>query len=176
MNLIAQDTRPHAAEDTRIIPLTKGQSALVDAADFEWLSQWNWHAQWNRCTQSFYARRDSYSGSCKHAVLMHRQILGLEHGDRRRGDHIRSGHTLDNRRGNLRITTHIENVRNRRTNKSNTCGLKGAWFRKDVGKWNSQICVNRKKIHLGFFPTAEDAHAAYCVAAKRYFGEFACFG
>ena len=27
----------------REIPLTQGQVALVDAADYEWLMQWEWH-------------------------------------------------------------------------------------------------------------------------------------
>lgn len=28
-----------------VIPLTKGYKAIVDAEDYEWLSQWKWSAQ-----------------------------------------------------------------------------------------------------------------------------------
>jgi hypothetical protein len=33
--------------------------------------------------------------------------------------------------------------------------------------------VNYKSTHLGYFDTAEAAHAAYCEAAKRLHGAFA---
>jgi hypothetical protein len=33
--------------------------------------------------------------------------------------------------------------------------------------------VNWKQISLGVYKTPEEAHAAYVVAAKQYFGEFA---
>lgn len=78
----------------------------------------------------------------------------------------------DNRIKNLRLAE-------RSTNCANGPGhieghLKGTSTRKD-GKWTAQIGVNRKKVHLGSFATAEEAHEAYCRAAERYFGEFARF-
>ena len=47
------------------IKLTQGQVALVDDEDFEWLSKHNWLAQWNKCTQSFYAYRTAYKAGGK---------------------------------------------------------------------------------------------------------------
>ena len=35
----------------RLIPLTQGKYALVDAADYDWLSQWRWGANWNGDTR-----------------------------------------------------------------------------------------------------------------------------
>src|SRR5580700_7672241 len=40
------------------IPLTQGKWALVDAHNFHWLSQWNWHADLNR--NRWYAKRGAY--------------------------------------------------------------------------------------------------------------------
>ncbi len=44
----------------RLIPLTQHQNAIVDTADFDWLSQWNWHA--NLCDKGFYVRRTTRQG------------------------------------------------------------------------------------------------------------------
>ena len=37
----------------------------------------------------------------------------------------------------------------------------GAYFHKDCNKFFSVITVNSKRIDLGYFDTAEDAHYAY---------------
>lgn len=159
------------------IPLTQGQVALVDTTDYEWLMQWKWYAWWNKTTQSFYAMRDLPTVNKKRfgVMRMHRQILCLENGDKRVGDHIRSGNTLDNRRSNLRIANQLENSRNSRINRNNKTGFKGvSLFR--PGQWRADIRAGGKTIFLGLHSTPESAHAAYCSAAERYHGEFACTG
>lgn len=79
----------------------------------------------------------------------------------------RDGH--NNRWSNLREANHIQNGQNRK----GTTPLKGACWHKPSGKWFSLIRVNRKRIWLGAFDTAASAHAAYILAAEKYFGEFA---
>jgi hypothetical protein len=44
---------------------------------------------------------------------------------------------------------------------------------KAAGKWQARIRVNGRVQHLGLFVDIEDAHAAYCAAAKLAYGEFA---
>jgi hypothetical protein len=99
----------------RLIPLTKGQFAIVDAADYEWLSQYRWRAFWDWHTKSYYAR--TYERGKNHEtrreLRMHRLIVGLEIGDKRLPDHI-NHETLDNRRLNLRIATIEQSNQNRR--------------------------------------------------------------
>lgn len=86
-------------------------------------------------------------------------------------DHI-NGSRSDNRIANLRAATQQQN----QANKLKTGGssqYKGVHFRKDVGKWSAMIRVDQKTRALGLFRTEEEAHGAYCAAAKDAFGEFA---
>ncbi len=104
------------SEEYRLIPLTKGQFAKVDTADYDWLMQWKWCATWVQSTNSYYAMRSVRIGprceNKKRPVLMHRQILGLEPGNPLTGDHIWHD-TLDNRRSQLRVATQMENNKNK---------------------------------------------------------------
>lgn len=150
----------------RLIPLTQGQNAIVDTKDFAWLSQWNWHAQWNARTASFYAQRLSgLHGTC---IAMHRLILGCK--GKHQGDH-RDHNTLNNRRRNLRKCSASQNQRNKRMNKNNSTGFRGVT--KEHGKWRAGIKVNRRTIKLGTFPSPEAAARKFDEAARRYHGEFA---
>jgi hypothetical protein len=88
-------------------------------------------------------------------------------------DHI-NGVRDDNRIANLRLATPTENARNQRKGKRNTSGFKGVSFCKKTQKWSAHIQANGKSRRLGRFETPEEAHAAYCTAAKEFFGEFAC--
>lgn len=74
---------------------------------------------------------------------------------------------------NLRPATDIENGYNRRTKKDNTSGYKGVSVHTQTGRWQARIVVNKKRMWLGFFDTAEEAHAAYVRAAQMYHGEYA---
>jgi hypothetical protein len=137
--------------------------------------QWKWHVSWSPFTRGFYAVRNLPRMNGKQGnISMHRMILGLGASDPRHGDHKESGHTLDNRRANLRIATRSQNAANQRITRTSTSRLKGI-SRADSIKnpWKAQICVDGKGIHLGSFPTKELAHAAYVEAAKRLHGEFA---
>jgi hypothetical protein len=165
--------------DYRTIPLTKGQVALVDASDYEALAQFKWRAWWNKNTRSFYAiRHASTRGGCKPCtVYMHRQILGLEKGDKLQGEH-RFHETLDNRRTingepNLRVATNRENHRNMRIRIRKGCPFKGVYFSKNRQKFYAQIRDESGVRYLGGRESAEAAAKLYDAAALRLFGEFA---
>ncbi|MGE0038076.1 MAG: HNH endonuclease [Xanthobacteraceae bacterium] len=87
-------------------------------------------------------------------------------------DHI-NGIRSDNRFVNLRLATNSENARNSRRRINNACGYKGVHYKKRLKKFVAQIRVAGRVFHLGVFRTADEAHAAYCKAAKEHFGEFA---
>lgn len=147
-----------------VIRLTKGYVALVDDDDWEWLSERAWHAKVDK-RGVVYAAHTSGSST----ILMHRFILGLKAGDRRRSDH-KNHDTLDNRRENLRITDASGNGANRKPNKN----VKFKGVTKRNNKWQAKIKVNGKQIFLGLYDDPKDAAKVYDTAAVENFGEFAC--
>jgi hypothetical protein len=80
----------------------------------------------------------------------------------------------DNRLANLRPATRSQASANTKVKINNRAGLKGV--RRQRGRWQARILYHGKYVHLGTFDTSVEAHAAYCYAAKRLFGEFFCDG
>lgn len=87
-------------------------------------------------------------------------------------DH-RDGNGLNNKWNNLRLANAVQNGGNRKINENNTSGYKGVSFDKSRGLYRAVIKTDGKTKHIGRYVTPEEAHIAYMVAAKRYFGEFA---
>lgn len=79
----------------------------------------------------------------------------------------------NNRWVNLREAEPYQNCANRKVRSDSGTGIKGVQFRDSKKKWRATLCVKGKKRHLGHFDTAEEAHAAYVIAASRAHNEFA---
>jgi len=153
------------------ILLTQGQYAIVDDADYDRLNRWKWHAR--KEGLNFYAARNPPKNNQNKAkIYMARQILGLEYGDPREADHIKHN-TLDNRRSELRICTHQQNMRNRRSFLNKTSRFKGINWCKRLKNWQVAIRANGKIIYLGRFKDEKEAALVYNTAAKKYYGKFA---
>jgi len=161
----AQRVRTNQPEggEIRFIPLTKGKVAIVDAADYEWLSKYKWHAV--RCGQRFYA----YRSRNKRSISMHRIIMGEPKG--MVVDHI-DGNALNNRRSNLRVCRVSENVYNCRGRKGSS-RYKGVCRLKKLNKWKAEVMLNGRHIHIGCFDDEMEAAKAYDKKAVELFGEFA---
>jgi len=150
--------------NTKLIPLTQGKFAIVDAEDYDWLSQYKWCAAKDRYT--FYAHR----GSSGTTVTMHRVIMRAPKGVM--CDHI-NHNGLDNRKSNLRLCTNAQNQYNKSPKKGCASRYKGVVWRRDCKKWRARIGFKRKRIHLGDFDDQMDAAMAYDDKAVELFGEFA---
>ena len=150
------------------IPLTQGKFAIVDDADFEWLNQYKWCLSY----WGYAVSRTSKKLGKQKTIFMHRLILGVPKG--MDTDHV-NGNRLDNRRANIRACSRTQNNRNKPVQKNNLTKFKGVCFRPEKNRWRALIMANRKRVELGLFKTAEEAHAAYCAAAKKYHGEYARF-
>lgn len=88
-------------------------------------------------------------------------------------DHI-NGDRSDNRISNLRPASRTQNSQNlSKPSHGLTSGFKGVHFCSSKKKWTAQICVNKKRSHLGRFQSQEQAAAAYDWSATMHFGDFA---
>ncbi len=159
---------PLIEEYHAVIPLTGGKEAIVDLADLPIVSGVNWTAK--RGKKSFYATRSGLTrpDGRRPFLQMHRVIMNAR--EEEFVDHINLN-GLDCRRSNLRIATPAENNRNRPIPRNNTTGFKGVSFFK--WRYQAHIGYQGRKLHLGYYATAEEAHSAYQDAAFRLHGEFA---
>lgn len=150
------------------LPLPNGLFAIVDDDDFERCSQFKWFV-----SEGYVLRTIRKSDGSRTSQRLSRFIMNVPAGVL--VDHAK-GNLLDNRKSELRFCTQQQNMCNRGKTRSNTSGFKGVTWHKQRSKWNAQIMVNWKKIHLGLFTDINDAVAAHAAAAKKYHGEFARTG
>lgn len=151
------------------IPLSQGKYAIVDAGDYDFLNQFKW-CYFN----AGYAGRNQYMGGGRKnqvakAIYMHRLVtsalVGMD------VDHI-NGNGLDNRKENLRVVTHAENLMNSKS-RGGTSKFKGVYWNVRDNIWVARITKNYKGIHIGYFKTEIEAAMAYDQKAKELFGEIA---
>lgn len=156
-----KSTNYRVDNDFAIFTTTKGIEFIVDLKDVERIKNYSW-----------YISHQGYviSDSPKRATLLHRLITDAERGYV--VDHI-NHETLDNRKCNLRVVTQTQNNMNRRLEKRNTSTVTGvSWFKANE-RWSAYISVNKKRIHLGYFNTLEEAKEARGKAEEIHFGKHA---
>ena len=151
-----------------LIPLTKGQFAVVDDADYERVNAISWYAQKHGRTYYAVANSATVNGK-RHSILMHRFLLVVPEGYET--DHI-DGDGLNNCRSNLRAVTHAENSRHRLLNCNNKTGFYGVSWHGARGKYQATIRIDGKQRHLGLFSDPVEAAAARDKAAREHYKDF----
>lgn len=148
----------------KYIELTQGKFALVDDEDYKFLNKWSWSY-----STYGYAIRSSPAPK-KQIIWLHRQIMNCPKG--LFVDHI-NGNPLDNRKSNLRICSHKQNMQNIIKKKSHSSLYKGVVWVKERKKWVAAIHLNYKRFYIGGFENELHAAMAYDLWAIEFFGQFA---
>lgn len=81
-------------------------------------------------------------------------------------DHV-NGNRADNRWANLRLATYEQQSWNAPAHHCSKSGLKGAWPCRSTGRWMSMLQCGKRRLWLGRFDTAEQAHEAWINAATK---------
>lgn len=104
---------------------------------------------------------------------IHRIVYKLVHGNcPDLIDHI-DCNRQNNSPSNLRAATHSTNKFNRYKQSNNTSGYKGVIWHKQNKNWVAQITHFGKHIHVGSYPSPQQAHTAYINKAQKLVGAFA---
>ena len=122
---------------------------LLDCEDIEKINKIKWVIT-SPSNSIFYV----YNSKCGY---IHRMIMDYK-GDMVL-DHI-NGNTLDNRKKNLRLCTHAQNLQNRQN--ANRTGFKyktprNVYFKKQTGRYRVSFNINKKEHHFGYFDTIQEA-------------------
>lgn len=143
---------------------------LIDAEDLPKISEFKWSVSSDGDGRMYVSTR--IEGK---KIYLHRFLL--EAPDGQRVDH-RNGDPLDNRKANLRLATHQQNMfncgkRSTYKGKPTTSSFKGVSWDKSRGSYKAQIMKDRVNHFLGRFTDERSAAIAYARAAQEMFGEFA---
>lgn len=159
-----------------LAPSLIGKVVLYDDADEALLGGRRWAMARGYAVAHRYEALDpalpmKMPGNRVHRItIMHRLIMAPESGAD--VDHI-NGNRLDNRRCNLRLVTRSQNLMNSGLRSDNKTGCKGIHFDSGRGLWMAYITIRGEFIHLGRFPTKENAIIARKAAEKVGHGEYA---
>jgi hypothetical protein len=142
----------------KTIPLSQGQVALVDDANYPLLSDFKWSYRPERNNAQGYAVRHKKVNGKDRLAYLHREILPPPEGH----EVIFLNHdTLDCRRENLKIVSKEEARRHHRVRSDSKSGIKGVRHNPEFDTWSAYVYRGGRAYHVGTFYSQEQAKAAY---------------
>jgi hypothetical protein len=150
------------------IKLTQNKYAMVDDEDYDNLNQYKWRYSLGYAVRTTLAKESSRDE--RRNVRMHRQIMNCDMD--LEVDHI-DGDTLNNKKSNLRICTHGQNMSNRKSSSVSGSKYLGVSWHKGNKMWQANITANGKQKNLGYSKTEDECARMYDKAAKELHGSFA---
>lgn len=154
---------------------------IIDVEDLEKAKLYNWHSRLELHSGRYYAMaakryRDKNGKACGTSVHLHRYIMGMDGKSQEFVvDHVDADKTLDNRKLNLRVTTHANNSRNRKgANRNSNTGVRNVSYIKSEDCYYVQI-MKSGKLFRQTFPLSHFDEACQFAEEKRkeLFGDFA---
>jgi len=142
---------------------------IVDINDYDKVKNHRWYRNATNQTISYVLTSYKDLDGNYQKLFLHHLICPCDSGYV--VDHI-NGNILDNRKCNLRVCTHIQNIQNQRLRKNNTSGAKGVVWHKRDSIWEVRIVSNGTNYYLGRYKNKTDAISAYNKASKELHGEF----
>ena len=156
----------YKALDNQTIEVTtaNGLSFTIDKCDENLVRKSKWYI----CTnQNGYRSVINSKG-----VKLHNILFGATPGYEI--DHI-DLNPLNNSRKNLRVITHQGNQINQPLQRNNSSGVSGVSYYPPRKKYRARIKIGQHDIHLGYYPTFQEAVQARNVGMECMFGEYGRF-
>lgn len=120
----------------------------------------------------WYLRPDGYVATNNyHGMYMYLHSLICNKNDKYYTDH-KDRNKLNNTEENLREANGSENQMNKGIRKNNTSGKVGVHWVENKGCWCAMICIDYKRINLGYFTNFDDAVNCRINAENKYFKDF----
>lgn len=142
------------------------QRAIIDLEDVEKCKEYTWTLSFCKPSKCFYVETTkSLGGKNQKHFSLHQFIMDFP--NNKSIDHI-NHNPLDNRKENLKVCTHFENMQNKKIKASS--GYVGITYYPKRNRWVAKITVKRKHINLGTFDNLEDAIKARKEGVEKYFG------
>lgn len=139
----------------------RGEKFYFDLEDYNKIKDYLW-----------YTKEDGYL-ICQQGnktIRMNRLIMDCT--DPYKDVHHKNHIVYDNRKSNLEICDHYQNIIATKTYSNNTSGRKGVYWDKSKNKWVVYITANKEQHFIGRYDNFEDAVKAREEAEKIYHKEY----
>lgn len=138
-----------------------------DKEDYDKIKKYSWSCHSNN--EKYIITTKKKDNGKYERIFMHNLIMNninkeniIDHKNRKPND---------NRKNNLRIVTHSQNIMNTKLYSNNKSGVKGVYLSND-NKWKAYITFKKNRIHLGTYEDKNEAIKARLKKEYELFGKY----